>query len=314
MHLLTLNSSSSAKKNRVLTIGNYDGVHQGHQQLLKHCLVRAQEKQALAAVLVFEPHPQAYFKQPHLAQPLLRITNFKERYNQLKAQGMEELICCPFNQRLANLSPLSFVKEILCTQLKMIHLIVGEDFHFGKHRAGNVALLHQLSSTYHFTVECIETICHQQKRISSSLIRQYLIEGDFAKANEYLGRAFYLEGKVIHGQKRARTLGFPTANIHLKNQPQLLRGVYLVDVMEVGKDKLYPSIANIGVRPTVEGKQWLLEVHLLNQVEINLYGKQLRVIFKQKLRDERRFKDLIALKNQVTQDIAHAKVYNNLFK
>ena len=308
MHRLILNESNKLN-GRVITIGNYDGVHLGHQHVIKQCLKRAQEKQALASVLVFEPHPQQYFRQG-LDAPMTRITSFRQRYEHLKQQGVQELLCHPFNGRVADLSPEAFVVDVLCNQLNMIHLVVGEDFHFGKARSGDFSLLQRLSPKHGFTVESAETLYCNQRRISSSLIRQLLAVGDFPSANRKLGRPFYLEGKVIHGEKRARLLGFPTANIHLKNKPQAVRGVYVVAVEGVKENATYPAVANVGVRPTVDGKRWLLEVHLLDEEGMDLYGKRLRVIFKKKLRDEQCFSGITALQQQIEQDVAQAKAYN----
>ena len=287
----------------VLTIGNFDGVHLGHQAVLQRVRARAAELQLPAVVMTFEPQPLEFFR-PDLAPP--RLTNWREKVNLLHQQGMDRMICTQFNAKFAGQEPEDFVKNTLVDKLGVKLLVVGDDFRFGKDRQGDFKFLQQAGERYGFAVVDTQSYCQEARRVSSTLIREALAQANFAAAKEMLGHAYTMSGKVSHGAKKGRTIGFPTANLLLKRLSSPLQGVYAVQVQVAGKN--YNGVANIGRRPTVNGQGVQLEAHLFN-FSGDIYGHQMTVTPLHKIRDEVKFESLTALQQQIKQDVVEAQAF-----
>jgi len=290
----------------VATIGNFDGVHAGHQAILKRLRSHSARMGLPGCVVIFEPQPREYFA-PDAAPP--RLTRLRDKLVLLEAQGVDRVLCLAFNRRLRELSAEEFVQQVLVDGLGVKHLEVGDDFHFGCDRSGDFAFLQGSGERHNFTVEAANTVAESGERISSTRLRQVLAEGDFELAERLLGRPFSISGRVLYGQQLGRTLGAPTANVQLKRLHAPFKGVFRVSaVLEEAPYKgVHQGIANIGTRPTVAGDgQPHLEVHLLD-FNGDLYGRHLTVIFHEKLRDEQRFDSLDALQAAITADIAAAR-------
>jgi riboflavin kinase/FMN adenylyltransferase len=286
------------------TIGNFDGVHRGHQAILARLRERARELGVPSCVVIFEPQPREYFS-PQTAPA--RLARLRDKVQLLAAEQVDLVLCLAFNKRLSQLSASEFVDTILIDGLGVKHLEVGDDFRFGCDRAGDFDFLTQAGSLQGFTVESAQTVEMDGVRVSSTQVRKALAAADFERAGQLLGRPFCIEGRVLHGQKLARQLGWPTANVQLKRRRAPLTGVYLVSVDIDGKN--WPGVANIGVRPTVAGDGSAhLEVHLLDFAG-DLYGRHLTVAFHHKLRDEQRFASLEALKSAIDADVAAARAH-----
>lgn len=286
------------------TIGNFDGVHRGHQAILARLRERARELGVPSCVVIFEPQPREYFS-PQTAPA--RLARLRDKVKLLADEQVDLVLCLAFNKRLSQLSASEFVDTILIDGLGVKHLEVGDDFRFGCDRAGDFDFLTQAGSLQGFTVEAAQTVELDGQRVSSTQVRKALAAADFERAEQLLGRPFCIEGRVLHGQKLARQLGWPTANVQLKRRRVPLTGVYLVSVDIDGKT--WPGVANIGVRPTVAGDGSAhLEVHLLDFAG-DLYGRHLTVAFHHKLRDEQRFASLEALKSAIDADVAAARAH-----
>ncbi len=286
----------------VATIGNFDGVHRGHQAILARLRERADDLGVPSCVVIFEPQPREFFG-PDTAPA--RLTRLRDKLALFAAAGVDRVLCLSFNRRLRELSAAEFVHAILVEGLGVQHLEVGDDFRFGCDRAGDFAFLQQAAAVEGFTLEAASTVEIDGLRVSSTRVRESLAAADFVLAERLLGRPFQISGRVLHGQKLARQFGTPTANVQLKRRRVPLTGVYLVSVELDGKP--WPGVANIGVRPTVQGDgNAHLEVHLLDFVG-DIYGRRLTVAFHQKLRDEQRFASLEALKTAIHADVAAAR-------
>lgn len=286
----------------VATIGNFDGVHRGHQALVQQARVRAEALGVPVTVVIFEPQPLEYL-QPAAAPA--RLTRLREKIAVLATTGIARLVVLRFDAQLARLSAVDFVEQILLARLGVRWLLTGEDFRFGYRRAGDAALLRALGARHGFGVEHLPSIHYEDARISSTRIREALARADFAQAAALLGRPYRLHGRVVHGDQRARGMGFPTANIQLHRQVSPLRGVYAVVAHGLPEGPL-PGVANIGTRPTVAGAECRLEVHLLDFAR-DIYRAHLQIEFRHKLRDERRFASLADLAAQIAHDIATAR-------
>jgi len=285
----------------VLTIGNFDGVHLGHQQVIKALVSKANALNCVAAVLVFEPQPQELFS-PETAPA--RLCRLRDKYSLLAKLGVQRLICVNFTAEFASQSAQHFIEQLLVNKLGIKHLIVGDDFHFGKNRAGNFDMLCQAGDKYGFNVSDTKSYKMADCRISSTAIRQALEQDNLVDAQQMLGREYSIIGRVFHGDKRGRELGFPTANVLLKRRVSPLSGVFAVMVKtEAGE---YKGVANIGARPTINGVRQQLEVHLFDFNE-SLYGQCIEVVVKKKLRPVIKFENLEALRQQIQKDSEQAK-------
>jgi len=287
-----------------LAIGNFDGVHRGHVALLERLVGVAKDLHLVPAVLTFEPHPREFFAP---ASAPARLTILREKLELIAASGVEMTIVCAFNAHFAALSADEFIGWVLQRGLQVRHLIVGDDFRFGQGRRGDFALLQQTGLRSGFGVEAIEAVSIEGVRVSSSAVRQALAVGDMTRATALLGRPYMIDGRVVHGDKRGRQLGFSTANIHIRHLPLPMTGVFAVEVDGLEKRAL-PGAANLGVRPTLGGERPLLEVHLFDFDRL-IYGAHLSVRFLHKLREEQRFPDLDALKAQIARDVGLAKAF-----
>ena len=286
-----------------LTIGNFDGVHLGHQAIIDNLISTAKAHNYASALITFEPSPTEYFLGKNAPA---RITSLTERLALLKKTKLDYVIVMRFTAELAELSAENFV-TLLCDQLHMRYILVGDDFHFGKNRLGDITLLQLLSEKNDFIAEQLSTVHLQQKRISSTHVRQSLENDDFLAAARLLGRPYTIQGRVAHGDERGRTIGFPTANIPLKRKRAVLHGVYAVKVHGLPEGVLQ-GVANIGNRPTVDGTRHLLEVHLLD-FHKDIYGYCVQIEFCQKIRNEQRFNSLDALRTQIQEDEKTAREY-----
>lgn len=288
----------------VATIGNFDGVHRGHQAILARLRERAAELGLPSCVVIFEPQPREFFA-PDKAPA--RLTRLREKLRLLEQQGIDQVLCLAFNRRLRELSAAEFVQAVLVEGLAVRHLEVGDDFRFGCDRAGDFDFLLRAGAAEGFSVEAATTIEVDGQRVSSTRLREVLARGDLQAAQALLGRPFSLTGRIVHGQKLGRQLGAPTANVQLKRRSTPLSGVYMVSLVLDGSP--HPGVANIGMRPSVRSDgQPHLEVHLLD-LQADLYGRRVQVVFHHKLRDEQRFASLEALKAAISADIAAARDY-----
>jgi riboflavin kinase/FMN adenylyltransferase len=299
-----LHNIKSRHRGCVLTIGNFDGVHLGHQAVIKQLSSYASDIDLPAVVLTFEPQPLEYFS-PETAPA--RLSSFREKISWLKEYDIERVICLRFQHELATLEPELFVEEILVNQIGVRFIVIGDDFRFGKRRAGDFKLLQSLGVKFGFDVIATSTLECDGERISSSLIREHLSKGKLEETSKLLGRPYSMMGRVIHGDERGRQLGFPTANIAIKRALSPLLGVFAVTVYGHG-DRVLNGVANIGTRPVFEGQQVLLEVHLLD-FDSDIYGSYLRVEFNKKIRAEVKFDSVDQLVAQITIDKEQSREY-----
>jgi len=287
----------------VATIGNFDGIHLGHQAVFAALGERARERDLPATVITFEPQPLEYFRP---RQAPARLTRLREKLQAIADCGVERVLLLEFGPHLAAMPAETFVRRLLVEGLDVRHLYVGDDFRFGRERAGDFALLRRAGEAHGFGVESLETVCHQDCRISSTRIREALVAGDLATAAACLGRPYGICGRVAHGDKRGRTIGFPTLNIYLHRRTSPLHGVFAVRVHGLGEAAV-PGVANVGSRPTVSGDpDYRLEVHLFD-FDREVYGAHVRVEFEAHIRPERRFDSFEALKEQIARDAARAR-------
>jgi riboflavin kinase / FMN adenylyltransferase len=300
--LRSLPTSKAFPNGSVVTVGNFDGVHLGHQAVIGQLKQHAKSLGVLSVLLTFEPQPLEHFR-PEAAPA--RLTSFREKFLQLRAEGIDKLVCLHFQSSLAKVSAEDFVQKLFVDAMNMKGIIIGDDFRFGRDREGDINVLRSMGEEAGFDVIPIQSFSLGGARVSSSRIRQALADHDFDSASSLLGRPYSISGRVRHGDKRGRQLGFPTANISLSRTTSPLLGVYAVRVRGV-EDKVINGVANIGTRPVFDGKQLLLEVHLLDY-QNDIYGKHIEVEFLQYLRGETKFASIDDLKKQIDQDIDDAK-------
>ena len=286
----------------VATIGNYDGVHLGHQHVLGQLQERARALQLPATVVTFEPTPQEYFA-PERAPA--RLTRLREKFEALADCGIDRFVCLRFDAALANMPADSFIERLLHRGLGVSYLVIGDDFRFGRDRAGDFATLKDAGLTHGFDVAAAETFRLDSVRLGSSVVRRALAEGRLEDARRFLGRYYRMSGRVVTGDRLGRTLGFPTANIRPGRMVIPLQGIFAVRVSGLG-ESARPGVASLGSRPTVGGRPALLEVHLFDFDE-ELYGAHLAVEFVARLRDEVHFPSLEALTLQMRTDATQAR-------
>lgn len=285
-----------------LSIGNFDGVHLGHQKVLARLRERARSLRLPSMVMTFEPTPMECFNPQ---QAPARLATLRETIQDIAKLKVDRLLCVRFDQRFADLSAQAFAADLLAQRLGIAELMVGEDFRFGAQRAGDLSLLRAQGERCGFSVAPMPTVMVDGARVSSTRVRQALAEGDPLLAERLLGRAYRISGRVAYGAQLGRTLNVPTANIALRRKPAPRYGVYAVYV-ELPDGRRVAGAANLGVRPTVDGKQCLLEVHLLDFNE-HLYGQRLNVYFRAYIRPEVRFADTQALRTQMLADIEQVR-------
>ena len=293
----------------MLTIGNFDGVHRGHRALLEQLIAHARQVGLPATVLTFEPHPREFFAPD---QAPARLASLREKMDQLADFGIDYICVCRFDARLATMSASDFIQRVLVRGLSVRHLIIGDDFRFGKGRTGDFALLQQAGIEQGFSVEAMPTVDFEGERVSSSAVRDALVEGNLEHAARLLGRHFCIAGKIVHGKKIGQQLGFPTANLHLKRNTLPFTGVFAVTVSGIvhenaGRPLLGASF--IAFRPDSSGQtKPVLEVHLLD-FDGDIYDCHVTVNFLHKLRNEAEFDNFDALKAQIAQDVLATRTY-----
>ena len=288
----------------VATIGNFDGVHLGHQAVIGQLAEIADELALPTLVMLFEPQPQEYFR-PQECPP--RLTRLREKLLALHRYSVDRVFCLAFNDRLANMEPEDFIRRILVEGLGVRYLVVGDDFRFGRHRRGDFTALRQAGGRFGFQVVNMHSFSVDGKRVSSTRIRQALVEGDLATADKLLGRPYRMCGRVAHGNKIGRTIGIPTANVHLHRKVSPIKGVFVVEVFGLSREPINGA-ANVGNRPTIEGTRTLLEIHLLDFDE-DIYGRHIHVNFLHKLRDEEKYDSLEELRQIILKDIDNARAW-----
>ena len=288
----------------VATIGNFDGVHLGHRKVLAQVKAKAAELGLPSVAIIFEPQPREFFGGDNVPA---RLTRFDEKVRLLAAEGVDRVLCLTFNARLRQMSALEFIDELLLKGLAVEHFVVGDDFRFGCDRRGDFNMLIEAGQRHGFTVEHTATFMLEGERVSSTRIRNALQAKDFALAEHLLGWRYAVTGRVMHGQKLGRQLGVPTANVRMHRYPCPLRGVYAVHALLDGQR--LRGVCNVGMRPTVNGRQPVLEVHLLNYSGEEIYGRLMRVEFLHFIRDECAFDGIEALKAQIETDIDHVRAW-----
>ena len=285
-----------------LTIGNFDGVHLGHQALLRQLRETAQSRGLPMAVLVFEPHPREFFTPQ---QAPARLTNMREKLELFAALGVDRVHVCRFNRRFAHMSATDFI-HALHAEVGAKFVLIGDDFRYGSGRSGDFALMEKIGARQGFAVQAMHSVLHDGVRISSTAVRVALADGNMRVAQSYLGRPYSISGRVEHGDGLGKRLGFPTANIQLKHNRPPLAGIFVVQAHAEGMGVLQ-GVASLGVRPTVrqDGRP-VLEVHLFEFAQ-QIYNKHLRLDFLHKLRDEEKYSDVETLKRQIALDVQNAK-------
>lgn len=300
----------AAEKPVALTIGNFDGVHLGHQAMLARLRESAQDGLA-ACAMTFEPHPREFFAPD---QAPARLTSLREKLELLAGHGIERTHVCRFDYRLAQITAEDFIERVLVRGLGARRLLVGDDFRFGARRAGDFALLQARASALGYTVEAMSSVMIDGERVSSTAIRQALVAGDLARAARLLGRAYSISGRVVRGDGVGRQLGYPTANIRVRHNRPPVSGIFAVEVSGIEAAEGAPAaplrgVASLGVRPTVKQQgEPVLEVYLFD-FSGDIYGRHVRVDFLHKFRDEAKFVDLPALTRQIAADVADARAY-----
>jgi riboflavin kinase/FMN adenylyltransferase len=288
----------------VATIGNFDGVHLGHQAVLGQLADKGVALGLPTTVISFEPQPQEYFDHGELPP---RLTRLREKIRALQRFSVDRVLCLSFKPALAQMSAEDFIQRILVEGLGIRYLVVGDDFRFGQHRAGDFAMLQRAGEQHGFEVAHMHTFQLDGERVSSTRVREALQRGDLAHAEQLLGRPYRMSGRVAHGNKRGRTIGFPTANIFLHRARTPVEGVYAVELFGVEGEPV-KGVANVGIRPTIGGTQALLEVHLFD-FNADIYGRHVHVDFLKHIREERRFDSFDELKTQILLDAEVAREY-----
>ncbi|BCK88046.1 riboflavin biosynthesis protein RibF [Sideroxyarcus emersonii] len=285
-----------------VTIGNFDGVHLGHQAMLNELRAAAQQRGLQTAVVIFEPHPREFFTPQ---QAPARLTSLREKLELFRTMSIDRVHVCRFDAQFARRTAADFI-HAMHENLHARFVLIGDDFRFGSGRAGDFALMEKIGVQRGFEVRAVHSVVHDGVRISSTAIRTALAGGQIRMAREYLGRPYSISGRVVHGDGMGRKLGFPTANVQLKHNLPPLKGIYVVLAHAEGLGVLQ-GVASLGVRPTLkQDARHVLEVHLF-EFSQQVYGKHLRVEFLQKLRDEEKYPNLEALTRQIALDVEKAK-------
>lgn len=305
----TINDIKKIDEKTIITIGNFDGLHKGHQELIKRSVCYAKNNNLKSVVFTFSNHPINFFK-PNSIKNIL--TN-KEKNIILKSFGVDTVINIVFNEEMTKISAYDFVKKILVEKLNVKKIVIGHDFSFGKNKEGNSNTLINLSKEFDFEVEVINEIKISEKRISSTYIRELIINGYVDKIRNYLGRNYSLSGKVIHARKIGRTIGFPTANMEIDENMLIPKnGIYATKVFI--NDRKFIGATNIGFNPTVNGKKLSVETNILDFDE-DIYGEIIKIEFLERIRDEKKFNGIDELKNQLRKDVdfIRNKYIKNIF-
>ena len=289
-------------KDAIVTMGAFDGVHKGHQQIIQRMKLLAQQVEGETIIITFHPHPRKVISS--VPGEIKQLSNIKERIELLEAAGIDHLVIINFDYKFSNLSAAQYIEDFLYQYFKPNTVIVGYDHHFGKGRNGNIDLLKSMGEKLNFKVEEINEQLVQNEIISSTLIRNYISEQQIKKANDLLGYAYFFEGFVVRGNQLGRTIGYPTANLHINDEEKLIpaNGVYAVKVKgDCTNHAIVEGMMNIGIRPTVDGQKKVIEVHIFN-FDQDIYEQYITVLVYEFIRGEVKFDGLEALKNQLHQD------------
>lgn len=304
-----LHNLRAAHRGGVATIGNFDGVYSGHRRILDQVIAEARRRKVRSTVILFEPQPAEFFA-PEKAPP--RLMTLRDKVRALRQAGVDQVLCCRFNQRFRSQSAAEFVDNLLVRGLGIQSLVVGDDFRFGADRSGDFAYLQRAGAQYGFAVSDTQTFAVAGERVSSTRIRAALQQGELQLAAQLLGHPYTISGRVRHGDKRGRQIGVPTANLAMRRVQSPVAGVYAVRVNGGGLESASPEgawgVANVGTRPTVNGVDNRLEVHLLDFAG-DLYGRYLEVEFLHFLREEKKFDGLESLTKAIRADIENAKAF-----
>ena len=290
------------ERGSVVTIGNFDGIHLGHQAVLGQLARIGAERGRPATLITFEPHPREFFAARH-APP--RLTRWREKMEELRKNPLDRVLMLRFDERLSSMSPCAFIDQVLVRRLGVEAVVMGGDFRFGRRAEGNFELMREAGEQHGFVVLRQTTCSIDGRRVSSSWVRDALAHGDFALARRLLGRPYTMRGRVAHGDRIGRTLGYATANLHLRRVAPPMHGVFAVRLLGVAGRSL-PGMASIGHRPTVGGRKTLLEVHVFD-FDRDLYGRMVGVEFVARLREEERYDGLDALRRQMDRDAEAAR-------
>lgn len=286
-----------------LTIGNFDGVHLGHQVILNSLLDAARVRGGLStALMIFEPQPMEFFLREKAPSRLYRLA---EKVSALNTLALDNLIVMRFNRRLSQMPAEAFIRDVLIDQLNVRYLLIGDDFRFGKGRLGDYAMLQHAAVEYGFECDNIDSVVQADRRVSSTAVRTHLRAGELDTAAQLLGRPYRMCGRVTHGQQLGRNIGWPTINIPVRRWPPPLHGIYATHVYGI-EDCFLNGVSSIGTRPTVYGNSWVLEVFLLDW-NGDCYGKRVEVEFIQHLRDEEKFENVEAMMQQIGHDAELAR-------
>ncbi|MCF7981820.1 MAG: bifunctional riboflavin kinase/FAD synthetase [Pseudomonadales bacterium] len=311
LHNLIAQQRKYTDRKYVVTTGNFDGVHCGHQMILRQLKKKAEELGLPTRVLIFEPQPMEFFA--GTGAPA-RLTPFHEKVALILGNAIDSVVCLHFNEALRNMPANMFIEQILVNSLGVQALIVGDDFRFGYKQSGDFEMLRNAGVKFGFSVSKNDTLVWDNHRVSSTRVRVALEDGDFSLAEQLLGRPYSMSGRVMYGRQIGRTIGIPTANLSLKGKKAPLQGVYAVEIAGLehrGGVKLLQGVANVGLRPTVDGEQPMLESHIFD-FDRAIYGERIRVIFRHKIRNERKFDNVDLLRQQILLDIDAAKKHFGL--
>lgn len=310
----SLNNLRQHHRKCVATIGNFDGIHLGHQAIISQLKEIADKYQLPAVVIIFEPQPQEYFSPTHAPA---RLSRLREKVETMNNYGVDRLVCLKFDERLASLSPRDFVERLLVDGLDIQHLVVGDDFRFGKNRQGDFTTLQDMADEFSYELEHTNTCSYDGERISSTRIRRALFDDDLDLARQLLGRTYAISGRVVHGDKRGKGLGFATANIELHRLHSPVVGVYVTRVhvrRNHGKrnngddESIHPAVTSVGTRPMFDGEGMRLETHILDFDE-DIYTKHMRIEFLKKIRTEKKYATVDELRKAIDEDIRFARQY-----
>lgn len=294
-----LHNLKTLQQRSVVTIGNFDGIHLGHQTLLRDVRQRAIALKALSVVILFEPHPIEFFAPDKAPARLMKL---REKLMVLAQHQVDVVVCLRFDHALASMTAQDFVQNLLVAALRAKAVVVGDDFRFGANRQGDVALLRQIGQSNDFVVDELPTCEQAGERVSSTLVRQALAKDDLATAQQLLGRPYHLVGKVVHGNRIGRQLGYPTANLYLHRMKVAITGVFIVRARVNDEASWHVGVANLGTRPVIQGARILLEVYLFDFDRL-IYGQNLQVQLLHKIRDELPFTDWDQLKLAIDDDV-----------
>jgi riboflavin kinase/FMN adenylyltransferase len=305
MKLIRYLDNYQAEKPSVICMGNFDGLHQGHQMMIEATVQAAQARDCLSTVILFEPHPKEFFLQQKAPARLMRLS---DKVVKLQSLGVDQVVCLKFNKQFASMSAESFIRDILIDKLRMQAIVISEGARFGHQQSGNIALLQQLSAQFDYDVMIPDTLASDDQRVSSTRVRHLLEQGDCDQVTTLLGHPYTMTGRIIYGNQLGRTLGFPTINIACQRKTVALSGIFAAHVTIEGFDQVFEGAAHIARRSIVNDQKPILEVHLFDFNQ-DVYGKRASVEFLHKIRDTKSVSDLDELKQLIQHDAEDVRHY-----